>query len=184
MRLRVRHDLQGNVSRLAVGDSVAVDGVCLTVTNVDVAPKGGEFAVDLGPRTQERTTFGQAREGRKVHLEAALRAGEPLGGHFVSGHVDGIGEILDGSDAPDHRMLRIRVEQELGRFLVPRGSVCVDGVSLTITEVAEDTFSVMVVPHTRAVTRFGEYHRGDRVNIEVDLLARYLDRLLQEKKSQ
>ena len=188
MRLAVRHALRGPMAQLRRGDSVAVDGVCLTVVEcaAAAAPPGAResrFEVDVSPQTQRRTTLGDIAERRSVNLEAALRAGAPLGGHFVSGHVDGTGAIREQTEHPDHSVLRIEADASLARFLAPRGAVCVDGVSLTIAEAAAARITVVLIPHTRARTRAGGYRIGERVNLEVDALARYLDRLLQERRA-
>ena len=181
MRVVVRHALDGGVARLRRGDSVAVDGVCLTVAERGGADGMKSFSADIGPETQRRTTLADLREGQEVHLEAALRAGDPLGGHLVSGHVDGVGAVLECAAKPDHAVLRVEADGSLARFLAPRGSICVDGMSLTVAEADGGSFAVMRVPRTRAVTHAGRYRPGSRVNIEVDLLARYLERLLQER---
>lgn len=155
------------------GDSIAVDGVCLTVTRIGA----NEFAADVSRETLAVTTFGGLEAGTRVNLEPALRAGDALGGHLVSGHVDGVAEVL--SVAPDARSVRvaIRVPAALARYIARKGSVCVDGVSLTVNRVQGDTFDVNLVPHTQAVTTLGEWRAGRRVNLEVDQVARYVERL-------
>ncbi|MBV6424690.1 MAG: Riboflavin synthase [Steroidobacteraceae bacterium] len=155
------------------GDSIAVDGVCLTVTRIGA----NEFAADVSRETLAVTTLGGLEAGTRVNLEPALRAGEPLGGHLVSGHVDGVAEVL--SIEPDARSVRvaIRVPAALARYIARKGSVCVDGVSLTVNRVQGDTFDVNLVPHTQAVTTLGEWRAGRRVNLEVDQVARYVERL-------
>ena len=155
------------------GDSIAVDGVCLTVTRIGA----NEFAADVSRETLAVTTLGGLEAGTRVNLEPALRAGEPLGGHLVSGHVDGVAEVL--SMEPDARSVRvaIRVPAALARYIARKGSVCVDGVSLTVNRVQGDTFDVNLVPHTQAVTTLGEWRAGRRVNLEVDQVARYVERL-------
>ncbi len=161
-------------SDLALGDSIAVNGVCLTV-----AALGGEtFAADVSNETLGLTTLGDLGAGSRVNLEPALALGERLGGHLVSGHVDGIGKVR--SVAGDARSLRIAigVPSALARYLAKKGSVCVDGVSLTINAVSGDTFDVNIIPHTAGETTIGQFAPGTRVNIEVDMLARYLERLL------
>ena len=155
------------------GDSIAVDGVCLTVTRIGA----NEFAADVSRETLAVTTLGGLEAGTRVNLEPALRAGEPLGGHLVSGHVDGVAEVL--SIEPDARSVRvaIRVPAALARYIARKGSVCVDGVSLTVNRVQGDTFDVNLVPHTQEVTILGEWMPGRRVNLEVDQVARYVERL-------
>ena len=161
-------------SDLALGDSIAVNGVCLTVA----ALSGATFAADVSNETLGLTTLGELGAGSRVNLEPALALGERLGGHLVSGHVDGIGMVR--SVAGDARSLRIAigVPSALARYLAKKGSVCVDGVSLTINAVSGDTFDVNIIPHTAGETTIGQFAAGTRVNIEVDLLARYLERLL------
>jgi len=162
------------VEGVSLGDSIAVNGVCLTVA----ALSGATFAADVSNETLGLTTLGDLGAGSRVNLEPALALGERLGGHLVSGHVDGIGTVR--SVAGDARSLRIAigVPAALARYLAKKGSVCVDGVSLTINAVSGDTFDVNIIPHTAGETTIGQFAAGTRVNIEVDLLARYLERLL------
>ena len=176
-RVRIQHPGQGRLQEVREGDSIAVNGVCLTAC----AAEAGSFDADLGAATLERTTLGDLEVGRDVNLEPALRVGEPVGGHLVSGHVDAVGAITSLHQEGDSCRLEVEVPPEAHRYLVPRGSVCVDGVSLTVTEVGAGTFGVMLIPHTRAVSLAGDYRTGLRVNVEVDMLARYLERLLEER---
>lgn len=161
-------------ARLAVGESIAVSGVCLTVVAFD----GRGFLADVSRETLDLTTLGQVTVGTAVNLEAALRAGDPLGGHLLSGHVDGIATIA--GLAEDARSLRVEVEAPpaLARFIAAKGSVALDGVSLTVNEVEGRRFGVNLIPHTRDVTTFGHLAIGQRLNLEVDLLARYVQRAL------
>jgi riboflavin synthase len=161
------------VGPLAIGGSIAVSGVCLTV--VDARPD--RFAVDVSSETLRVTTFGTLGVGARVNLEPPLKIGDPLDGHLVSGHVDGVGEVVDLAPAARSTTVRIRLPGELSRYVAQKGSVAVDGVSLTVNRVRDDTFDVNVIPHTQAVTVIGEYRRGAAVNIEVDIIARYLERL-------
>lgn len=156
------------------GDSIAVDGVCLTA----VAYEDNGFVADVSAETLGVTTLGDAKAGDRVNVEPALRAGDALGGHLVSGHVDCVGVVLSMDD--DARSLRIAIEipREFARYVARKGSVCVDGVSLTINEVSGNTFSVNIIPHTAESTTIGAFERGTRVNIEVDVLARYVARML------
>lgn len=158
---------------IAVGDSIAVSGVCLTAVELD----GDRFAADVSRETLSLTTLGDLVPGARVNLEAALRAGEPLGGHLVSGHVDGLA-VLEARE-PEARSWRLTfsVPSRLARFLAPKGSVCVDGISLTVNEVEGDRFGVNIVPHTMAHTTLGDRAVGDRVNLEIDVIMRYLARL-------
>jgi riboflavin synthase len=163
-----------DIARLSAGDSVSVQGCCLTAVEI----RGRTFAADVSRETLALTTLGDLRVGSAVNLEPALRAGDALGGHLVSGHVDGIAEVLSlSADARSTRLV-IGVPAPLARFLAPKGSVAVDGVSLTVNEVAGSTFGVNIIPHTQAVTTLGTLARGTRLNLEVDQVARYLARLL------
>jgi riboflavin synthase len=158
---------------LVLGASIAVSGVCLTV----VARRGRRFEADLGPETLALTTLGSLGAGDRVHLERSLRMGDELGGHLVSGHVDGVGRIVGRRPEGDALTLRIAAPEVVAPLLARKGSVTVDGVSLTINEVAGKVFSVTLIPHTLAVTCLGERRRSDRVNIEADLIARHVARL-------
>jgi riboflavin synthase len=162
------------LARMAIGDSIAVAGVCLTATELLVT----SFSADVSLETLRLTTLGSTQVGTIVNLEAALRAGDPLGGHLVSGHVDGVGHVVAAT--PDARSLRLRfrVAPELSRYIARKGSVAVDGVSLTVNDVAGDEFGVNLIPHTQDVTTLGRLKVGDRVNIEIDQMARYAERLL------
>lgn len=164
------------IARLPLGASIAVSGVCLTI----VARRAGGFAADLGPETLARTTLGSLRAGDRVHLERPLRLGDPLGGHLVSGHVDGVGRIGTRRPHGDALELRVRAPRSLLMFLAPKGSVTIDGVSLTVNRVDRTGFSVMLIPHTLAVTCLGERRSGDRVNIEVDLIAKHVAQFLKK----
>jgi riboflavin synthase len=163
-----------DLGSVPLGGSVAVDGVCLTV----VARRGRRFEADLGPETLALTTLGERREGDRVHLERPLRLGDPLGGHLVAGHVDGVGRLEATRRRGDALELDISVPAELAAYLAPKGSVAVDGASLTVNRVAGRRFSVTLIPHTLAVTKLGELRAGGRVNIEADLLAKHVARLL------
>ena len=160
---------------LAVGGSVAVNGVCLTA--VAVTPKS--FTVDVSAATLAVTTLGRLAAGARVNLEPPLRAGDPLDGHIVTGHVDGVGEVVGVAPAGVSTRLVVASPAPLARFLAAKGSVAIDGVSLTINAVNGRELEVNVIPHTQSVTVLGEYRSGTAVNIEVDMLARYLERLLQ-----
>lgn len=159
---------------LRVGDSVCVQGCCLTV----VALGPGVFAADVSRETLERTTLGELRAGAPVNLEPSLRAGDPLGGHLVSGHVDATARIA--TIVPEARSLRLTVAPppQLMRYIAPKGSVALDGVSLTVNEVDATTFGVNLIPHTQSVTTLGALSAGARVNFEIDQVARYVARLL------
>jgi riboflavin synthase len=165
---------QLDMSRLQVGDSICVQGCCVTATTVAQR----SFAADLSRETLALTTLGQLKVGAAVNLEPALRAGDPLGGHLLSGHVDGVGELRACSADARSLRLSIAVPAVLERFLAPKGSIAVDGVSLTINSAAAQSFDVNIIPHTQAVTTLGALAVGARVNLEVDQVARYLARLL------
>ncbi|HEX2038518.1 MAG TPA: riboflavin synthase [Acidimicrobiales bacterium] len=155
-----------------VGDSIAVNGCCLTVVALD----GDTWAADAVEETLGRTNLADLGPGDPVNLERPVRPVDRLGGHVVQGHVDGVGEIV--TPAPD---LRVRIPSHLTRYVVPKGSITVDGCSLTVVETLPDGFTVAVVPHTMAVTTLGSKGAGDRVNVEVDVLAKYVERLLPER---
>jgi riboflavin synthase len=160
--------------RLAVGDSVAVNGCCLTVTRAGSAG----FAADLVAETLRRTALGRLRPGDPVNLERPLAADGRLGGHVVQGHVDGLGRVLAREQVGEGAELRVGIDQELARYVVVKGSIAVDGVSLTVAGVGDGWFSVALVPHTLAVTTLGGREPGDLVQLEVDVLAKYVERLL------
>jgi len=164
---------------IADGASIACSGVCLTV--VEAAEQGGRtwFAADAGAETLRVTTAGTWRQGSRINLERALKIGDELGGHLVSGHVDGLAELLAREDLTDMAKLVFRAPSGLARFIAQKGSVALDGVSLTVNEVADETFSVLIIPHTLRVTTLGELHPGLRVNLEVDQMARYAARLME-----
>jgi len=163
-----------DAERIAVGDSVSVQGVCLTVTRVD----GAVFHADVSRETMAKTTLGALGRGARVNLEPSLRAGDPLGGHLVSGHVDAVGTLITVSEDGRSWRLQFELPASLMRYVAPKGSICVDGVSLTVNEVREQRFEVNVIPHTREVTTLGELRAGASVNIEIDVIARYIERLL------
>jgi len=163
-----------DLSRVAIGDSICVQGVCLTVAEL----QGNTFAADASLETLSVTTLGELAAGSLVNLEPALRAGDPLGGHLVSGHVDGVAQVSAVSS--DARSVRVTftVPHSLARYIARKGSVTIDGVSLTVNEVDADTFGVNLIPHTQAVTTLGRLQAGARVNLEVDPIARYVERLV------
>lgn len=170
-RLRLRADL---ASELREGDSVAVAGTCLTVSSLE----DGTFAADVMNQTLSLTTLGELEPGSRVNLEPALRAGEPLGGHLVQGHVDATGEVRGIVDDGFARRLRIAVGPEVQRYLVERGSVAVDGASLTVASLEDGEFEVSLIPETLERTTLADLGEGGRVNVELDLVARYVERLM------
>lgn len=163
------------VPALRVGDSIAIDGVCLTAEYID----GSRVSLHAVPETLARSTLGRHSADDAVNVEPAVRAGEPLGGHYVQGHVDGVGRVQ--SIEAEGGGLRVFVEAppEILRYCVEKGSIALDGVSLTIAELADDSFAVALVPHTLEATTLSALARGQRVNLEVDVLAKYVERLLQ-----
>jgi riboflavin synthase len=171
-----------NPDSLEIGASIACSGTCLTVVEHGLKGNRAFFAVDAAAETLRLTSAGAWRHGTKLNLERALRLGDELGGHMVSGHVDGLAELVARDEFLDSAALTFRVPAELARFIAPKGSVALDGVSLTVNEVKGDTFSVLLIPHTLKVTTFGSLQVGARVNLEVDQMARYAGRLLDTAK--
>jgi riboflavin synthase len=161
-----------------IGASIACSGICLTVVARGRTGNRASFAVDAAAETLRMTTAITWQPGTRLNLERALRLGDELGGHLVSGHVDGIAELIGRDELPDMAKLTLRVPAGLSRFIAPKGSVALDGVSLTVNEVEGDTFSVLIIPHTLQVTTFGSSRPGARLNLEVDQMARYAARLL------
>ncbi len=166
------HDL--DLSDAKLGDSIAVNGVCLTA--IELTP--GQFVADVSNETLSTTTMGRIKAGLAINLECALQAQTRLGGHLVSGHVDGVGQILEKK--ADARSVRFTfsVPPEIARYVAQKGSICIDGISLTVNSVDDVSFSVNIVPHTLDKTSLGKTHVGDWVNLEVDVIARYLERLM------
>jgi riboflavin synthase len=161
-------------ARFGIGDSVSVQGACLTVTRKE----GARFFADVSRETLAKTTLGSLKEGSRVNLEPSLRAQDALGGHLVSGHVDGVGTLVAAEEDARSWRLTFELPAALTRFVAPKGSICVNGVSLTVNGAAALNFDVNIIPHTRQETTLGELHIGDGVNIEVDVIARYIGRLL------
>jgi riboflavin synthase len=162
-----------DLATVDMGASIACNGCCLTVVE-----KGkGWFAIQASAETLSKTTLGHWEPGTRINLERALKLGDELGGHIVSGHVDGLGDIVSITPEGDSKRFRFRVPPELARFIAPKGSVAIDGTSLTVNEVEGHHFGVNIIPHTQAVTTWGAMTEGQRVNIEIDMLARYVARL-------
>ncbi|GIK80542.1 MAG: riboflavin synthase [Xanthobacteraceae bacterium] len=166
---------------IAIGASIACAGVCLTV--VDTRGEDGRtvFTADMAAETLRVTTAGRWRTGTRLNLERALKMGDELGGHLVSGHVDGIATVETREDLTDMARFRLCAPRPLARFVAPKGSVALDGVSLTVNEVADDVFSVLIIPHTLQVTTFGALRPGEAVNLEADVMARYAARLMETR---
>ncbi|MBI1209820.1 MAG: riboflavin synthase [Alphaproteobacteria bacterium] len=164
-------------STIDIGASIACSGPCLTV--VAKGGRAGEawFSVDVSPETLDKSTASVWAVGTRLNLERPLKVGEEIGGHIVSGHVDGIGEVLQVKPEGDHTRIVIRAPKALAKFIAPKGSIALDGISLTVNEVERDTFGVNIIPHTAKATTWGALKPGDKVNIEIDMLARYLARL-------
>lgn len=157
-----------------LGDSIAVSGVCLTV----IEKHNNGFSADVSGETLSRTIIGKLAAGDAVNLEKALTPTTPLGGHLVSGHVDGIAEVIERSQDARSVRFKVRVPDQLARYIAEKGSICVDGISLTVNAVDGNVFELNIVPHTLSETTMNDYHVGRHVNIEVDVIARYLERML------
>jgi riboflavin synthase len=166
-----------DVARIAIGASIACSGPCLTVVRRGVTDGKGWFAVEASEETLSKTTLSDWRVGTQVNLERALKVGDELGGHIVSGHVDGVGRVA--SIAPEGGSWRFKFETppDLMRYIAQKGSIAIDGVSLTVNEVEGTTFGVNIIPHTFAETTFGQMTQGQRINLEIDTLARYVERI-------
>jgi riboflavin synthase len=177
LRIACRYDRPG----IADGASIACNGVCLTVVGSGVADGKTWFDVDAAAETLAMTTAKHWSVGTKLNLERALKIGDELGGHIVAGHADGIATIVGRDDLPDMARFELRTTRELARFIATKGSVTLDGVSLTVNSVDETAFSVLIIPHTLAVTTLGNWRAGFEVNLEVDLMARYAARLSEMK---
>jgi riboflavin synthase len=161
-------------SRLGLGDSISVQGVCLTVTR----KQGTAFFADVSRETMAKTTLGKLKAGSSVNLEPSLRAGDALGGHMVSGHVDALGLLRRTAEDARSRRMEFELPADLMRFVAPKGSICIDGVSLTVNKVEGLRFDVNIIPHTLKETTLGALRTDDEVNIEIDVVARYLERLM------
>lgn len=170
LTIRARQVLDGT----RIGDSIAISGVCLTVVEID----GDRLNFDAVPETLAKSSLKNIRGGDPVNLERSLAAGQRIGGHFVQGHVDGVAEIAAIREQENARVLIVRPPKELMRYVAPKGSVALDGISLTVAEVASDSFTVWIIPHTLANTTLHVRRKGDGLNIETDMLARYLERLM------
>lgn len=174
--LRIRFDVPpAMMEGCKIGDSISVSGVCLTM----LEPDETGFSADVSVETLDKTSLGKRQQGDNINLELAMRASDRLGGHMVSGHVDGLAKLLSRvGDARSERFV-FETDHNLARYIAPKGSACLDGVSLTVNEVDDNQFSICIIPHTLEVTTLGTLAVGEEVNLEVDLIARYLDRLNQ-----
>ncbi len=162
---------------VALGASIACNGMCVTVTH----KTEDRFSVRCSSETLSKTTTKHWRVGTRLNLERALRVGDELGGHIVSGHIDGVAHVIDRQPAADSLLLQFELPESFSRFLAPKGSIVIDGVSLTVNTVEANRFTVMIIPHTQSMTTLGDLVQGDIVNFEVDTIARYLDQLLQQR---
>ena len=178
LRLTVATEALG-MDDVQLGDSIAVNGVCLTVVALD----GNDFTVDVSRETLN-CTVGLDAQGRRVNLEKALRLSDRLGGHLVSGHVDGVGDVVAFDDIGESWKLVVRAPQELAKFIALKGSITINGVSLTVNEVEGAVFNINLIPHTLKMTMLNELKAGARVNLEIDLIARYVERMMNAEKEQ
>ncbi len=163
---------------IALGASICCDGCCLTATAVEPAPEGARFKLDVSNETLSKTTLGDWARGREINLERSLRVGDELGGHIVSGHVDGVASILRVTQSGFSKIFEVRAPDALAKYVAPKGSVALDGVSLTVNEVSGAILTINLIPTTLEITNWGGRQPGDSVNMEVDLIARYVARLL------
>lgn len=177
MRLHIHAD-QMSYADVRLGDSIAVSGVCLTV--IDFGDQ--KFSVDVSAESLRRTTLGKLTKGDRVNLEKALTPTTRLGGHLVSGHVDGVGEVVSREEEGRSVRFRLRASDELSRYIAEKGSICIDGISLTVNTVEGREFDVSIVPHTLSNTTLDEFQAGRRFNLEVDIISRYLERLIKSEK--
>jgi len=171
-----------DASSIAIGASIACDGCCLTATHVRAEGNGSVFTVDVSNETKSKTTLGAWRQGHRINLERSLRAGDELGGHIVSGHIDGVATIVDITPDSESRRFTFEAPDHLSLYIAPKGSVALDGTSLTVNEVAGNRFGINIIPHTLTVTTWQSKKPGDKVNLEVDLFARYVARLLEFRR--
>lgn len=170
-----------SASSIDLGASIAHAGVCLTVVARRAVGEGSEYDLDVSPETLSKTTLGEWTAGDTVNLERALKVGDELGGHIVQGHVDGVGRVVSRSDEDGWIRFIIAAPSDLSAFIAYKGSITVDGVSLTVNRVDGDTFELMIIPHTAEVTTLGSLQAGTRVNLEVDVMARYAARLMEAR---
>jgi len=169
------------IESIAIGASIAHSGVCLTVVETGKLGNRTAVSVDAAAETLRITTAGGWKAGTRLNLERALKVGDELGGHIVAGHADGVAELVSREDLPDMARLVLRTTKELMRFIATKGSVALDGISLTVNDVTDETFSVLIIPHTLSVTTLGSVKVGDKMNLEIDLMARYAARLMETR---
>ena len=166
------------INDVAIGDSVAINGVCLTVTSISE----GKLSFDAVPETLSRSTLKDLRPGDKINLEASLRAGKMIGGHFVQGHVDGAGTFESITPLAESRVIRIGASREILKYIVEKGSIAIDGISLTVASVDDSGFTVAVIPHTLNETTLGLKRPGDQVNLETDIIGKYIEKFVNDRK--
>jgi riboflavin synthase len=169
-----------DAASIDIGASIACSGVCLTAVETAKTGNRDTFAVDAAAETLRLTTVGRWKQGTRINLERSLKMGDELGGHLVSGHVDGVAEVAAREDMTGMARFVLRVPKPLAKFIAQKGSVALDGVSLTVNDVTDDTFSVLIIPHTLSVTTIGALRQGDTINLEVDVMARYAARLMEK----
>jgi len=168
-----------DLSDVSIGDSIAVNGACLTVKNLD----NNSFSADVSQETLKCSTFSQLEKGQSINLEKSLRLDQGIDGHLVSGHVDGVGEVVSLHKEGECTRLKIKVKNDLSKYIAKKGSICINGVSLTVNSVEADIFDVNIVPHTLSVTTLGELIENSSVNIEIDIIARHVEQLISHKTS-
>jgi riboflavin synthase len=161
-----------------LGASIAHDGCCLTVTTLEQTPFGARYTIDASIETLRLTTLGAWQEGSRINLERSLKLGDEMGGHLVTGHVDGMARVTSREDGQNTSLFEIEAPENLAKFIAKKGSVCLQGTSLTVNDVQGNRFTLMLIPHTLEVTTWGDRQAGDAMNIEIDLMARYAERLL------
>jgi riboflavin synthase len=161
-----------------LGASIAHDGCCLTVTTLEQTPFGARYTIDASIETLRLTTLGAWQEGSRINLERSLKLGDEMGGHLVTGHVDGMARVTSREDGQNTSLFEIEAPENLAKFIAKKGSVCLQGTSLTVNDVQGNQFTLMLIPHTLEVTTWGDRQAGDAMNIEIDLMARYAERLL------
>ncbi len=177
--MRARINAEYDMAQINLGASIACDGVCLTVISCANDPQGNWFEVDISPETLSVTTLKSWQKGRQINLERAMRIGDEIGGHIVSGHVDGIAKIVALEELDNNLILTIEAPEEVSKFIATKGSVCLNGTSLTVNHVDGTNFEVNLIPHTQKVTTWGQAANGNEINLEIDMLARYVERLQQ-----
>jgi riboflavin synthase len=181
---RLRISSPYDAASVAIGASIMHDGCCLTVVESAPKPNGMSFVVEVAPESLALTTLGELEKGDRVNLERSLRVGDELGGHIVQGHVDGLGEVLSVQKDGEGWRIRVKPPKGITQLIAPKGSIAIQGVSLTVNEVDDEGFGVLIIPHTWAVTTLSKLKAGDKVNLEADMMARYAARLVEARSQQ